>query len=63
MDLSENKAFAQMEGSGDIHHTICLDMEKAPVRKKGSVSTGLYWCLGWYIIYLWYFIGMKFYLD
>ena len=40
MDLKENAAFTSMEGSGDIHHTICLDGKSSQSnrRKKGPVS-------------------------
>jgi hypothetical protein len=27
-------AISKMEGSGDIHHTICIDNDKSAVRKK-----------------------------
>lgn len=35
---AEKAAISKMEGSGDIHHTICIDVEKSPCRKKPSVS-------------------------
>ncbi|WAQ99674.1 HARS1-like protein [Mya arenaria] len=38
MDTScvDKAAISQMEGSGDIHHTICIDHEKSPLVKKAS---------------------------
>ncbi|XP_052796021.1 histidine--tRNA ligase-like isoform X2 [Mya arenaria] len=40
MDTScvDKAAISQMEGSGDIHHTICIDHEKSPLVKKASIS-------------------------
>ena len=35
---AEKAAFSKMEGSGDIHHTICIDRNRSPVKKKPSVS-------------------------
>lgn len=33
---AEKAAISKMEGSGDIHHTICIEPEKSPVTKKIS---------------------------